>query len=122
MKSPMFVDAAGQSDRIVCQPHAMICACVAAVLVALSWTLITGHTGAMLELDVGHWTLSLSLSLSLFPHSATSSVTSLGHPLRSLSLSLSPSLALSPCLPSLPHYLSCVVAVAVLLLVVVGAD
>ena len=59
----MFVDATGQSNRVVCQPHAMICACIVTVLVELSWTLNTGHTGAMLELDTGHWAVSLSLSL-----------------------------------------------------------
>ena len=85
----MFVDAAGQANRIACQHHAMICACIAAVLVALSWTLNAGHTGEMLELDTGHWTLSLSLPLTLLPHSAPSSETSLGHRVRfSLSLSL----------------------------------
>ena len=93
---------------------------MAAVLVALSWTLNTGRTGEMLELDTGHWTLSRSLSL--FPHTQPLPLKPPSAIASALSLSLSPSLALSPCLPSLPHYLSFFVAVAVLLFVVVGAD
>ena len=90
--SPMFGHATGQPNRIACQHFAMLCACIAAVLGALGCTLDIGHEGEPLELDTGHLTLSLSLTLTLpplLPHTAPSSGKFLCHPMCPLSISLS---------------------------------